>query len=84
MGGRRDGTAEALTLRRGARLIAPEPPVAECGNIIWKKVRRDELSSDEAFLAARLFQAADIEFLPSVGEHQCSAPPAVGRNSNSP
>jgi predicted nucleic acid-binding protein len=59
-----DGTAEALTLRRGARLIAPELLVAECANILWKKVWRHELSNDEAFLAAWLLQASDIEFLP--------------------
>ncbi len=60
-----DGTAEALTLRRHAKLIAPELLTAECANILWKKVRRDELSKDEAFLAARLLQAADVELLPT-------------------
>ncbi len=59
-----DGTAEALALRRHAKLIAPELLAAECANILWKKVKRDELSKDEAHLAARLIQAADIEFLP--------------------
>jgi len=60
-----DGTSEALTLRRRAKVIAPELLVAECANILWKKVQRDELSNDEALLAARLLQAADIEFLPT-------------------
>jgi predicted nucleic acid-binding protein len=60
-----DGTSEALQLRRRARLIAPELLVAECANILWKKVQRDELSRDEAFLAARLLQAAEIEFPPT-------------------
>ena len=60
-----DGTAEALTLRRRAKLIAPELLTAECANILWKKVQRNELSKDEALLAARLLQAADIEFLPT-------------------
>jgi len=60
-----DGTPEALMLRRRARLIAPELLVAECANILWKKVQRYELSNDEAFLAARLLQAADIEFVSS-------------------
>lgn len=58
-----DGTSEALILRRCAKLIAPELLVAECANILWKKVQRDQLSQHEAFLAARLLQAADIEFL---------------------
>jgi len=59
------GTAEALTLRRLARLIAPELLVAECANVLWKKRRRDELSVDQTFLAARLLQVGDIEFLPT-------------------
>jgi predicted nucleic acid-binding protein len=59
------GTPEALSLRRQARLIAPELLVAECANILWKKVRRDELSKDEALLAAGLLQHADIELLPT-------------------
>jgi predicted nucleic acid-binding protein len=60
-----DGTAEALRLRQGTRLLAPEFLAAECANIFWKKVQRDELSMDEALLATRLLQAADIEFLPA-------------------
>jgi predicted nucleic acid-binding protein len=60
-----DGTPEALTLRQRAKLIAPELLVPECANILWKKVRRKELRSDEALLAARLLQVADIELLPT-------------------
>ncbi len=60
-----EGTAQALMLRRRAKLIAPELLVAECANILWKKVRRDELSTDEALLAARLLQTAEIELLPT-------------------
>jgi predicted nucleic acid-binding protein len=59
------GTEAALSLRRRARLIAPDLLVAECANIFWKKVRRKELSSDEAHLAARLLQSADLELLPT-------------------
>lgn len=59
------GTAEALELRKGARLIAPDLLVAECANILWKKVRRAELSKDEALLAARLLERANIELLPT-------------------
>ena len=59
-----DGTPEALALRQGAKLIAPELLVAECANILWKKTRRHELSREEALLAARLLQGADIELLP--------------------
>jgi predicted nucleic acid-binding protein len=49
-----EGTLHALALLRQAKLIAPELLVAECANILWKKVLRDELSEDEALLGARL------------------------------
>jgi len=57
------GTAEALVLRR-YRLMAPDLLIAECANILWKKVRRREISPDEASLAARLLEHADVELLP--------------------
>ena len=59
------GTPEALALRQKAKLIAPELLVAECANILWKKVKRDELLKEEALLAARLLQGAEIELLPT-------------------
>jgi predicted nucleic acid-binding protein len=34
------GTAAALSLRRH-RLLAPDLLIAECANVLWKKVRRD-------------------------------------------
>ena len=58
------GTPDALRLRRRARLLAPDLLVAECANILWKKVQREELSKEEALFAARLLQASEIEFLP--------------------
>jgi predicted nucleic acid-binding protein len=58
------GTPEALILRQQARLIAPELLVAECANILWKKVKRNELLKEEALLAARLLQGAEIELFP--------------------
>ena len=59
-----DGTPEALILRQRARLIAPELLVAECANILWKKVQRHEVTNGEALLAARLLQVAEIELVP--------------------
>ncbi|MGO9022977.1 MAG: type II toxin-antitoxin system VapC family toxin [Beijerinckiaceae bacterium] len=59
-----DGTQAALALRKRARLIAPDLLVAECANILWKKVQRGELSKDEALLAARLLGRSEIELLP--------------------
>ena len=52
-------------LRQKAKLIAPELLVAECANIFWKKVQRGELLKEEALLAARLLQGAEIELLPT-------------------
>ena len=45
-------------------MIAPEILIAECANILWKKVRGKELSREEALLAARLLQGAALELLP--------------------
>ena len=59
------GTPEALALRQKAKLIAPELLVADCANILWKKVKREELLKQEALLAARLLQGAEIELLPT-------------------
>ena len=59
------GTPQALALRDGSKLIAPEPLVAECANILWKKVQRNQLFEEEALLAARLLQGADIELAPT-------------------
>jgi predicted nucleic acid-binding protein len=53
------GTAHALALRQH-RLGAPDLLVAECANILWKKVRRGELSDQEATTAAALLCGADI------------------------
>jgi predicted nucleic acid-binding protein len=57
------GTKEALGLRRH-RIVAPDLLVAECANILWKKVRRKELRQEEAALAARLLARADIALEP--------------------
>jgi len=60
-----EGTPAALALRQQAKLMAPELLVAECANILWKKVLRGELSREEAVLAARLLEGAEIELLPT-------------------
>ncbi len=59
-----EGTPEALALRVHAKLIAPDLLVAECANILWKKVVRGELLKDEALIAAALLQEADVELYP--------------------
>jgi predicted nucleic acid-binding protein len=57
------GTPQALSLRRH-RLYAPDLLAAECANVLWKKVRRNELTAPEALIAARLLQRADLELTP--------------------
>lgn len=58
------GTQEALALRNNA-LIAPDLLTSECASILWKKVQRKELHKNEALLAARLLQGAEIELVPT-------------------
>ena len=60
------GTEQALLLRQH-RLVAPDLLIPECANILWKKVRRKELSEAEAMLAARLLQRAEIDLEPMRG-----------------
>ena len=60
-----EGTFEALAILENAELSAPDLLIAECANILWKKVRREELSEDEAQIGARLLEQADIEILPT-------------------
>ena len=57
-----EGTKEALALR-GLALTAPDLLIAECANILWKKVRRSELSEREAAFAAGLLARADIDLV---------------------
>lgn len=54
------GSHEAVQLRR-ERLFAPELLIAECANVLWKKVRRGELTAAEARLAGRLIERSDIQ-----------------------
>ncbi|HLG87616.1 MAG TPA: type II toxin-antitoxin system VapC family toxin [Alphaproteobacteria bacterium] len=59
------GTKEAVQLLEASSLAAPDLLVAECANVLWKKVQRKELNPDEALLAARLLERADIEIYPT-------------------
>ncbi len=59
-----DGTPEAISLLGRPDLAAPDLLVPECSNILWKKVRRAELTADEAMIAARILQHADVEIYP--------------------
>lgn len=41
-------------------LVAPDPLFAECANILWNKVRRGELTKEEAEIAAQTLEQADL------------------------
>jgi predicted nucleic acid-binding protein len=41
-------------------LAVPDLLFAECANILWKKVRREELSENEAVLAAETLEQAEL------------------------
>jgi predicted nucleic acid-binding protein len=47
----------------GRALAAPDLLIAERANILWEKVRRNELSEREAAFAAGLLARADIELV---------------------
>src|SRR6266700_6297386 len=46
-------------------LIAPDLFWPECGNILWKKVQRDELTADEARLIRKGLEQQPITIFPS-------------------
>jgi predicted nucleic acid-binding protein len=57
-----EGTTDALALRL-TKMVAPDLLVAECANILWKKVVRQELEPREAEIAAGLLARADVELV---------------------
>lgn len=54
----------AIRVRSQYRLVAPELFLAECANILWKKVRRGELADNEAVVSAAILTRAGIEMVP--------------------
>jgi predicted nucleic acid-binding protein len=56
------GGERALALK-GSRLYAPDLWVAECANVLWKKAARNEITADEAELAAMALEAAEVELV---------------------
>ncbi len=45
-------------------MAAPDLIVAEVGNVLWKKVRRQEITAEVAILAAKAMELVDIELVP--------------------
>lgn len=58
-------SARALYLRRGHVLYAPDLIWAECANILWKKVARSEMTSEDARLAGRILLSSGIRTVPA-------------------
>ena len=56
-------TAAALKLLHH-RLFAPALFRAECANILWKKVRRSQLTPHAASIAAQLLDGSGVESVP--------------------
>ena len=56
-----DGFEQAKALRHSYRCIAPQIVYAECSNVIWKKVRRSELTKSEALRATTFVETLPVE-----------------------
>lgn len=56
-----EGFEQAKALRHSYRCIAPQIVYAECSNVIWKKVRRSELTKNEALRATTFVDTFSIE-----------------------
>jgi len=48
-------------------LVAPDLLFAECANVLWKKVRRGELTKGEADVAAQTLEQADLAVVSTRG-----------------
>ena len=55
----------AVAVLESRSLLSPDLMIAECANLLWKKVWLSELTADEAIIAARTLQQADIDILPT-------------------
>lgn len=59
-----EGTTDTISLLAVPGLAAPDLLIPECSSILWKKMGRSELTADEAMMAARILQHADVEIYP--------------------
>jgi predicted nucleic acid-binding protein len=60
-------TGAALGLfGRGYRMTAPDFLLVECGNVLWKKVRRGELSQPYGDRAMRLLRSLAVDLVPTI------------------
>lgn len=56
-------SSSAIALRTQLLLTAPDILLAECANILWKKVRRGELDPQEAILSASALRRSGVELV---------------------
>ena len=61
---REEGSDNALCLL-DAKLVAPDLLYAEAANILWKMVRRGQVSADEADQAAYALSQVEIQIVPA-------------------
>ena len=62
-----DSQRAHLILSSGRQLLAPDLVIAELGNIVWKKVRRGELTvGDAQAIAVALATACPVELRPAL------------------
>ncbi len=61
---REEGSDDALRLL-DAKLVAPDLLYAEAANILWKMVRRGQVSADEGDLAAHALLQVEIQIVPA-------------------
>lgn len=55
----------AQALREGHQFVAPDFFLAECANILWKKVSRSELAGELAKISIEVLAAAGVELVPT-------------------
>lgn len=53
----------ALLLRERYHFLVPELLIAECANVLWKRVRREEMTAEAAAFAVRLLQLQPDNFV---------------------
>lgn len=62
-----EGHQESLLLSRAQPLIAPDFVLVEAANVLWKKVRIDQLMREQALQGLEFIRGAYAELVPSNG-----------------
>lgn len=62
-----EGHRDSLLLSRSQPLIAPDFVLVEAANVLWKKVRIDQLMREQALQGLEFIRGAYAELVPSNG-----------------